>query len=88
MATVNAFRIEGLKLWFWSDDHDPPHFHAKKQGEWEGKVKFMLPQEEMIEVLRSTKHGQPSAKVKKLLTSQSEAHRAELLVELERAQGR
>ena len=50
MATVAAFRIEGLKLWFWSQDHEPPHFHAKRAGEWEVKVQFMLAPANMIEV--------------------------------------
>ncbi len=50
MATVEAFQIEGLKLWFWSNDHEPPLFHAKRAGEWEVKVHFLLEPAEMIEV--------------------------------------
>jgi hypothetical protein len=37
---VESFEISGLSCWFWSNDHDPPHFHVKKHGEWEIKVKF------------------------------------------------
>lgn len=35
MPKVACFKIPGLSCWFWSNDHDPPHFHAKKEGEWE-----------------------------------------------------
>jgi hypothetical protein len=35
MPKVKCFEIPGLYFWFWSDDHDPPHFHAKRRGEWE-----------------------------------------------------
>jgi len=42
MATVTAFRIPGLPIWFWSNDREPPHFHVKRRGESEVKVFFML----------------------------------------------
>lgn len=41
MARVRAFEIDGLVLWFFSYDHDPPHFHAKRAGEWEVRVYFL-----------------------------------------------
>jgi len=41
VANVSAFEISGLKSWFWSNDHEPPHFHVKKTGEWEIKVSFL-----------------------------------------------
>lgn len=50
MATVQAFHIEGLKLWFWSNDHEPPHFHAKWSGELEVKVHFLSGPGEMVEI--------------------------------------
>ena len=28
MATLKCFSIAGVKLWFWSNDRHPPHFHA------------------------------------------------------------
>lgn len=40
MPKLVCFEIPGLSCWFWSNDHDPPHFHAKKEGEWEIRVKF------------------------------------------------
>ncbi len=50
MAGVAAFEIDGITLWFWSDDHEPPQFHAKRNGEWEVKVHFMRAPNEMIKV--------------------------------------
>ena len=73
MATVTAFQIPGLQIWFWSNDHEPPHFHVKRRGEWEVKVFFMLAHDEMIERLGS---GRPPAKELKYL---AETHRLELL---------
>lgn len=41
LGKVEAFTISGLVLWFWSDDHEPPHFHVKRVGEWEMRVNFL-----------------------------------------------
>ncbi len=76
LATVTAFQIPGLKIWFWSNDHEPPHFHVKRRGEWEVKVTFMLAPSEMIEVLGSVK---PSQRQLKALTELAVAYRLELL---------
>jgi hypothetical protein len=84
MATVKAFEIAGLKLWFWSNDHDPPHFHAKRNGEWEVKIRFMHAPSDMIEVKWST--GKISAKALKSLRSLAEKHRVALLAEWEEVQ--
>ena len=77
MVTVSAFQIEWLKLWFCSNDHEPPHFHVKKSGEWEVKISFMLDQSEMVEVEWSKKHL--SQKVLKQVTKLAEEHRVALL---------
>jgi hypothetical protein len=76
MATVTAFTVNGLKIWFWSNDHDPPHFHVKRNGEWEVKIKFMLDQSRMVENL--SRKG-PSKSVLKELTKLAEKHREKLL---------
>lgn len=81
MATVTAFNIPGLKLWFWSLDHEPPHFHAKRRGEWEAKVYFLRQRSEMIEVEWAGKD--PSSKSLKELASLAEAHRVDLLAQWE-----
>jgi hypothetical protein len=33
MPKVESFELVGLVCWFWSNDHNPPHFHVKKEGE-------------------------------------------------------
>lgn len=80
MATVQAFQVEGLKIWFWSNDHEPPHFHAKRSGEWEVKVRFMLDPSEMIEVESWSKKSPPKKGLKEL-TSLAAKHRVELLTQ-------
>lgn len=85
MATVKAFGFDGLKLWFWSNDHDPPHFHAKKNGEWEVKVHFLLDPSDMIEVKWAVK--KISASNLKSICSQAEQHREKLLAEWQEVQG-
>lgn len=81
MATVRAFGFDGVKAWFWSNDHEPPHFHAKRRGEWEVKVHFLLDPSEMVEFVWCEKA--PSKKVLKELVSCAEEHRAELLEQWE-----
>ena len=41
MGRVEAFVLEGLKLWINSSDHLPPHFHASRRGQWEIRVFFL-----------------------------------------------
>ena len=81
MATVRAFSFPGLKLWFYSNDHEPPHFHAKRSGEWEVKVHFLQAQEQMIEAAGDG--SLPSARTLKKLTRLAEEHRDSLLAEWE-----
>lgn len=38
MGHVTAIGVPGLDLWFNSSDHLPPHFHARRPGEWEIRV--------------------------------------------------
>lgn len=85
MAVVRAFQIASLKLWFWSLDHEPPHFHAKRPGEWEVKVQFLLPPREMIELVWAKKR--PTARILRQLTSLAERYRAELLEQWEEIHG-
>jgi hypothetical protein len=85
MPTVEAFEIEGLKIWFWSDDHEPPHFHVKRSGEWEVKVHFLLDPAEMMKIVWTKK--KPASKVLKSLTALAEEHRAALLAQWEGIRG-
>ena len=80
MPKVECFEIPGLYCWFWSNDHDPPHFHVKRDGEWEIKVKFAEGEEEMFE----QKWGDaPSGKILRQLKKLVIRHRAALLAEWE-----
>jgi hypothetical protein len=81
MAIIRAFKIAGLTIWFWSNDHEPPHFHVKRSGEWEVKVNFLLDRSEMIQFVWSKKD--PSKKLLKELTSLAESHRVALLEQWE-----
>ncbi|MBU6175559.1 MAG: DUF4160 domain-containing protein [Planctomycetes bacterium] len=75
VARVTAFEIPGLTIWFWSNDHEPPHFHVKRRGEWEIKVHFLMDASSMVEIVRGT----PSRKDLKQIVLLSEQHRRELL---------
>jgi hypothetical protein len=80
VAKIDCFEIPGLYCWFWSNDHDPPHFHVKREGEWEIKVKFAEAEEEMFE----RQWGEiPSAKTLRLLKKAVTTHREALLAEWE-----
>ncbi len=83
MVTVKAFTLDGLKLWFWSSDHDPPHFHCKRSGEWEIKVNFLLPAEAMIEVKWNSGNTRIPRKTTKDLCVLAAQHRPALLEEWE-----
>lgn len=78
MPKVACFQIPGLICWFWSHDHHPPHFHAKREGEWEIRVKFT--EAEMFELVWG---DGPGARVFRQLAKAVEEHRAELLLEWE-----
>lgn len=64
--------------WFWSNDHDPPHFHAKREGEWELKVSFLADESEMFELQWGTA---PKGKVIRQIAKAVRANRAALLAE-------
>jgi hypothetical protein len=80
MPKVACFVIPGLSCWFWSNDHDPPHFHAKRDGEWEIRVKFVEGEEEIFELVWG---DAPSSKVLRQLRKAVQANRADLLAEWE-----
>lgn len=80
---MTAFRLAGLELYFFSNDHLPPHFHAEKAGEWEVRVMFMRDPDEMIEVVVSFKANKPSKGHLKDLKAKAEKNRVALLQEWE-----
>ena len=85
MGVVKAFQVPGLRMWFWSNDHEPPHFHAKRQGEWEVKVHFLLTPGDMIELAWAD--TAPPRDALKELRRLAERHRFALLVEWEQVHG-
>jgi len=81
MAKVEAFRMDGLYLWFNSSDHRPPHFHVELPDAWELRIFFLRGRSEMVEKKWG---GEPRrAELRKLLAL-AEAHRAELMAEWQR----
>jgi len=42
LGKVQSFKIDSLDLFFNSNDHNPPHFHARKSGVWEIRIFFLL----------------------------------------------
>lgn len=34
---------------FYSNDHEPPHVHVRRKGEWEVKVKFLTCKEDFLD---------------------------------------
>jgi hypothetical protein len=84
MAKLKCFSIAGVDLWFWPNDHEPPHFHAKRKGEWELRIKFLEGREDMFEIKwRKSKKTSISAKDRKSLVEMVERHRLEILREWE-----
>jgi hypothetical protein len=80
MAKVKCFEIPGLYFWFWSNDHNPPHFHVRRRGEWELKVNFLEGPDKMFEL----EWGEaPNSKVLKTIAGRAITHREALLLEWE-----
>jgi hypothetical protein len=83
MANLTCFSIAGMKLWFYSNDHEPPHFHAKRKGEWEMKVLFLQDPADMFDLVWAAKKRRMSRTDKETLQEMVETHRFELLQEWE-----
>ena len=83
MAKLECFTIDGIDLWFYSNDHLPPHFHAKRKGHWEVRVDFLeSTTARMFSVVWPKGKGVPRAYTK-LIEAMVAAHRADLLREWE-----
>ena len=82
MGQLDAFSLAGLQLWFNSSDHQPPHFHAKRRGEWEIRVFFLL--SGAGDLSYEIKWGSdPSRSDRDAILDEVLAHRAELFEEWE-----
>ena len=80
MPVVAAFTLPGLRLWFWSHDHLPMHFHAEKPDQWEIRVDILATTaEELVFTMRWC--SGPSGREQKALRKQVVAHRLALVSE-------
>jgi hypothetical protein len=86
VGKVSCIAIQGLDLWFNSQDHLPFHFHVKKTGCWEVRVFFLECGPGHLEcVLRWAKKGSgPTAVERQRILTAVLDHRAELLDEWDR----
>ena len=75
--------MAGVKLWFYPNDHEPPHFHAKRKGEWEMKVLFLQAPDEIFDLVWAAKKKQMSKADREMLQQMVGAHRFEILRECE-----
>ena len=83
MGKLAAFSIAGLDLWFNSLDHRPPHFHARRPGEWEIRVYILecTKSELSYEIKWGTN---PNRRYRDELFTMALHHRVSLLMEWER----
>lgn len=84
MGKVEAFEIAGVECWFWSADHNPPHFNAKRRGQWVFKVYFMLAPDRMLHRDAGSPRGRISSQDRRELCRLARQHRAALLLEWEK----
>jgi hypothetical protein len=83
VAKLECFTIGNIELWFFSNDHLPPHSHAKRKGQWEVRVYFLeSTTSEMFKVVWLRGKEVPRADTK-LLEEMVFTHRVEILEEWE-----
>ena len=82
MGRVDAFQLPGVDCWFYSQDHRPPHFHARRRGQWHARVFFLEPAARMIEPVRR-QADRMSASDRARLAEAAAAGRRQLLAEWE-----
>jgi hypothetical protein len=83
MGKVSCFKLDGVECWFNSQEHRPPHFHARKKGHWHVRVYFQKTKDDMIERATGPRERM-SSKDANALTDMAERCRAELLKEWEK----
>jgi len=81
MPNLRALALPGVQLTFFSNDHDPPHFHAVKHGDWHYSVRFLFPDSSMLEK-KSGPRSMPG-NLRRQLMALVVAHRADLIREWE-----
>jgi hypothetical protein len=86
LGRVHAFSIPGLDCWFPSLDHDPPHIHVRRPGEWEITVRIMTTTRANLDWRPKwpPAFGGPTRSLRKVLARLVVEHRVDLLREWER----
>jgi Domain of unknown function (DUF4160) len=84
MGKLECFAIPGIELWFFSQDHLPTHFHAKRKGQWEVRVFFLEGSTSKMFQVVWIKVKEVQRVDLKLLEEKVAGKRAELLEEWER----
>jgi hypothetical protein len=82
VGKVACIQVEGLTLWFNSNDHLPPHFHVNKTGEWEIRIYFLRCSEDLLDYDIKWGDG-PSGRLKKDLLMMVLRNRTALFAEWE-----
>ena len=83
MPKVASFAVDGIDLWFNSNDHLPPHFHAERPWEWEVRVFFLREVNEMTQLVYSKRPLRPRRSELKNLLQLAESFRVQLLEQWE-----
>lgn len=84
MGKVDAFEVEGIEVWFNSVDHPPPHFHARRRGEWEIRVLFLLCTKRDLRFTKKWGRKDPTANHRDAILEKVLVHRTALLLEWEK----
>ena len=82
MGQVDCLNLENIYCWFNSHEHRPPHFHAKRKGEWHVRVYFQRPRSKMVERVQGRSlRGRIARADRNALCDVAELYREELLQE-------
>ena len=84
MGQVEAFQLPGLRLWFNSSDHLPPHLHVGRRGQWELRVFFLECTTAGLAFEQNWDRESPSAVDRAAILLAVLEHRVALLEEWER----
>jgi hypothetical protein len=82
MGKVSCFDLEGIYCWFNSLEHRPPHFHARRKGQWHVRVFFLNAESNMIERAKGPE-GRMGKNDRNALCEQARLNREKLLGEWE-----
>jgi hypothetical protein len=79
-------QLQGYEIFWFSNDHDPPHFNVEKRGHWRIKVHFTLSTDDHLEFKAIWQNQKRilSGKEQKLLCKYIKINRVHLLDEWER----